>query len=114
MTAAGALAQRSGEAGGRSRGKIRCLAPRAPHLLRECVLINVRGQAALPPPLKAPCSSRKARAGGLRRAGSWLPCSEGTASPRVFPNRWVRALPLPRLVHVRLGLPGFPGRGAVA
>lgn len=85
-----------GEACGGSGGKIRCLgSQRTQHLLRKFVFINVRGQAALPPYLKAPCSSRKARAGGLRWAGSWLPCSELAASPRVFPNRWVQILPHP-------------------
>lgn len=87
----------SGEACGGSGRKTRCLgAPRGRHLLRKFVFINVRGQAALPPYLKAPCSSRKARAGGLRWAGGWLPCSEPAASPRVFPNRWVQILPHPR------------------
>lgn len=79
------------------------------HLLREFVFINVRGRAALPPDLKAPCSSRKARAGGLRWAGSSLPCSELAGSPRVFPNRWVQILPHPGRIHARLGLSDFPG-----
>lgn len=102
----------SGETCGGSGRKIRCLGPlRSQHLLREFVFINVRGQAALPPDLKAPCSSRKARAGGLRWAGSSLPCSELAGSPRVFPNRWVQILPHPGLIRARLGLSDFPGWG---
>lgn len=67
------------------------------HLLRKFVFINVTGRVALPRYLKAPCSSRKARAGGLRWAGSPLPCSELAGSPRVFPNRWVQTLLIPGL-----------------
>lgn len=71
----------------------------AQHLLRKFVFINVTGRVALPRYLKAPCSSRKARAGGLRWAGSPLPCSELAGSPRVFPNRWVQTLPHPGFIH---------------
>ena len=102
----------SGETCGGTGGRIRCLGPlRSQHLLREFVFINVRGRAALPPDLKAPCSSRKARAGGLRWAGSSLPCSELAGSPRVFPNRWVQILLHPGLIHAKLGLSDFPGGG---
>lgn len=78
------------------------------HLLRKFVFINVTGRVALPRYLKAPCSSRKARAGGLRWAGSPLPCSELAGSPRVFPNRWVQILPHPGFIHPGLGLRDFP------
>lgn len=99
-----------GRLGGGSGRKIRCPGLLwSQHLLREFVFINVRGRAALPPDLKAPCSSRKARAGGLRWAGSSLPCSELAGSPRVFPNRWVQILPHPGRIHTRLGLSDFLG-----
>lgn len=84
---------------------------RLQRLLHKFVFINVKGGVALPPYLKAPCSSRKARAGGLRWAGSPLPCSELAGSPRVFPNRWVQILLYPGLIHPGLGLRDFPGEG---
>ena len=79
------------------------------HLLRKFVFINVTGRVALPRYLKAHCSSRKARAGGLRWAGSPLPCSELAGSPRVFPNRWVQTPSFPgSSIHPGLGLRDFP------